>query len=200
MKVEIGRSEFLEALKGAISRADVIRRLGLPISGSSYKRIRHLALDAGVSLSELPGQAWSCDPIPLTDLPFKMKHEPTRLRKAGVALASAWFLSRGYEVSLPLEPVTYDLVVESEAGFKKIQVKTTNGNVARLLRTSYGKTHFPSTGNYGTSIYREDEVDFFFICTGSGDRYLIPWSITGEKGRISLARYANFKLPSIMPV
>lgn len=56
---------------------------------------------------------------------------PRRLREAGSYLVAAACALRGYSVSWPLEPVTYDLVVDLRPhGLQRVQVKTATSKTA----------------------------------------------------------------------
>ncbi|WP_375155070.1 group I intron-associated PD-(D/E)XK endonuclease [Micromonospora sp. 4G55] len=109
-----------------------------------------------------------------------------------------WFLSRGYMVSLPVEQTTYDLVVESDEGLKRVQVRTSRGGqVVGLTRTQYGASKgTPSSGRYGSRPYRSGELDLFYIYCGDGSAYLIPLDAVLGMRCLSLAKYANYRLPS----
>lgn len=92
----------------------------------------------------------------------------------GIGLAIAHFTLKGNVVCIPLtDSQCYDLVVDID-GLKKIQIKTTRaknpfGNYVVELRT---KTHC------GSKIYLykglEENLDFIFILTEEGKKYLIP--------------------------
>ncbi|WP_430503102.1 group I intron-associated PD-(D/E)XK endonuclease [Micromonospora trifolii] len=63
--------------------------------------------------------------VPDVAVPFASAELPDRLRAAAIGEAIAWFLRRGYLPSIPVEPTRYDLVVESDDGLKRVQVKST---------------------------------------------------------------------------
>jgi PD-(D/E)XK endonuclease len=120
--------------------------------------------------------------------------------KSGLSVAAKWFLDRGYVVSVPLEPACYDLITESDDGLKKVQVKTTkrletSGRYGvRLLRTIYDPEATPNAGGrYRQVPYLTGMVDYFFIVTGGGDMYLIPFDVVAAKRSIVLDRkYSAF--------
>jgi hypothetical protein len=192
-----------EAIAGSTSWAEAFRRLGLKNSGSLEREARKYAEKKGIDTSHFLGQAWMKRPVdPSISTPFSRAQDDEQLRRAAPATATAWFMGRGYAVSVPVEPVAYDLVVESDGGFKRIQVKSTtrrerSGRYAiRLRKSQYGASWNPACGSQGGSRpYRPDEVDFFFVVTGDGSKYLIPLSETSGATRLVLdVKYAAFRV------
>jgi hypothetical protein len=122
------------------------------------------------------------------------------LPKSAVALASAWFLERGYRVSVPTEPAPYDLVTESDDGFARIQVKSTVTREAGrwavgISRRQYTAGVLNAGGARRSCAYTESEIDFFFIVTGDGSQFLVPLDATNGIGRLALdSKYAAFRV------
>ena len=93
---------------------------------------------------------------------------------AGLSMAIAYFGSNGYVVSIPLNDTQdYDLVVEKDDKFYKVQCRATNQlskyNVYRLDLRSCG-------GTKGTVYNRiiDTKIDFLFALCGDGTMFLIP--------------------------
>ncbi len=116
------------------------------------------------------------------------------------SIAAKWFLDRGYVVSVPLEPTSYDLITESNDGLKRVQVKTTrrtepnNGRyVVRIARKAYDATTPPNAGGCRKHVpYTADQIDFFFVIAPNA-MFLIP--IDSVVGLTSLnldEKYAAF--------
>lgn len=78
-----------------------------------------------------------------------------------------------------------------------MQVKTSRGTQAGIVKTQYGAGVSPSCGKYGHRPYREDEIDFFFIFTATGTMYLIPIAAVAGKSVLSLARYRRYQLSGL---
>jgi hypothetical protein len=196
--VTIRPDALREATMGARSWAEVNRRLGLPeASGGAYKRIQRLAADAGIDTSHMLGKNWNRVPVKALPVPFASEYDPANLHRVGAAVATAWFIARGYMVSLPVEPARYDLIAESDAGLQRVQVKTgSNSSRVHITRAAYGagKMH-PSTGKYGRRPYEPGEIDLFFIYLAMGAKYLIPLSAVQGLRTLALARYADYRLP-----
>jgi hypothetical protein len=159
-----------------------------------YKRVR------AMGLMRSPEQVRCIAPgIPI---PFQAEVSDLNLRVASVGEAAAWFLRRGYVVSAPLAVAQYDLVVESDDGFAKIQVKTTTAKdrygrwAVGISRKEYGaEAERNADGSRKKRPYRSDEVDFFFIVTGCGDKYLIPLPATQGATALTLNhKYAAYKV------
>jgi hypothetical protein len=190
-----------EALRRAIAEsrswAQVQEKLRMARPGRNYARLRAIAEAIGADTGSLYGQAWSSAPIEALPVPFANSFDPALLRRMGQAVATAWFRGRGYVASIPAEPSCYDLVVESDAGLRRVQVKTTNNGGANITKTQYGIGTSPSTGKYGSRPYAPEEIDFFFILTGTGAMYLIPIDAVAGKRAIELKRYIRYKLPDL---
>jgi hypothetical protein len=141
--------------------------------------------------------------IEFPSLPFQRAPAQTHLRSAAIGIAVRWFLDRGYIPSVPLEPARYDLVVDSDGGLQRIQIKTTNFRdkqgvwVVHAHRTRYhadAETRGVA-GKRKAVPYTPVEIDFFFVVTGDLTTYLIPIAASGDRKNLTLGKkYAKFKL------
>lgn len=138
-----------------------------------YKRVRAM----GLARSSREAQQTA----PYVPVPFSRDVDPNLLRAAAIGHAVAWFLARGYTPSIPVEPAQYDLVVESDDGLQRVQVKSTTRR-ERSGRWCAGIRRQEYTPGDGRSRrgYRSDEIDLFFIVAGDGTAYLIPLDATGR--------------------
>jgi hypothetical protein len=111
-------------------------------------------------------------------------------------------MERGYTVCIPVKPALYDLVVDSDAGLVRVQVKSTTSHdrtgrwLVRIHRMAYDPTVKPTAnGSRVKCVYSPGEVDFFFIVTAEGDNYLIPLESTNGVSSLTLdSKYAAFKV------
>lgn len=107
----------------------------------------------------------------------------SRLRHAAIGTAIAWFMERGCVASLPLESAAYDLVVDFEGSFYKVQVKTSTApdREVGFSRSVYDATRASSlaTGRVRRGPYLPGDVDYFFVVLVTGERYLIPYDTIG---------------------
>ena len=165
--------------------------------GRLQKRVRSLQLDT----SHFRGQAWGSQPVEAMPLPFTRKPSRASFQRAATSLATAWFLERGYGVSVPAEPRPYDLVVESDEGFAKIQVKSTVSMVGGCWTVGINRLAYDASARIGAngarrkSRYLPNEVDFFFIVVYSGDKYIIPYAATSGVLHLTLDRkYAAYRV------
>jgi hypothetical protein len=194
----IDSDNLREAVASSRSWAQIEAKLGYPRRANrSHARVRRAVADAGIDASGLYGQAWGRAPLDPLSVPFSNEFEPQLLHRMGTAVATAWFIGRGYTVSMPVEPACYDLVVESDSGLRRVQVKTARGVTARLTKTQYGLGSSPSTGKYGHRPYMVNEVDLFFILAASSAMYLIPIKAVMGKSGIALGRYERYRLPGL---
>lgn len=138
-------------------------------------------------------------PVVGENVPFAREQDAKYLQKAAVSMAASWFMERGYMVSLPIEPALYDMVVESDDGLVRVQVKSTVRQdkagrwAVRICRLAYDR--HANSGRTRRS-YSADEIDYFFVVTGCGDKYLIPLGIVQGIGALTLdSKYSSFKLP-----
>jgi hypothetical protein len=194
------RDRLPDAIRESSSWAEVARRIGYhESSGSAYATMKRGAARLGLDTAHLP-DAWNSRVLePTCAIPFAREALDDRLRSAAIGEAVSWFLRRGYVPSLPVEPARYDIVVESDEGLKKVQVKTTtrrkNGRFqVGVSRMQYG-TNLTATANGRRSrvAYVPEDVDFFFVLTGAADRYLIPIDVVGTRAVLSLGdKYQAF--------
>lgn len=115
------------------------------------------------------------------------------LRRAGSHIAAAWFALSGWEVSWPLEPCRYDLLVVAEGLIRRIQVKTST------VRAGSDWKVYLSTSRRTRTAYDPSEIDAFFIVDGDLNLYLIPVTVVGGLHAIHLARYGEYRLPGLKP-
>ncbi|MGH3418414.1 MAG: group I intron-associated PD-(D/E)XK endonuclease [Streptosporangiaceae bacterium] len=122
----------------------------------------------------------------------QLKPELTQLRRAAESLAAAWFVLCGRNVAFPVEPDTYDLLVDMPDGLKRVQVKTTTfkskaGWLAQIGRRPY------SIGNNAALVpYDPEVIDLFFIIDGDLAMYLIPSRVIAGRVQILLRTYRDF--------
>ena len=104
-------------------------------------------------------------------------------------MTAAWFALCGYDVSWPLEPSRYDLLVSGNEGIRKVQVKTTTVRVGETWKV------YLSTARTVRKTYAPGEIDEFFVITGELECYLIPFADVGGLHAIHLRHYERFRLP-----
>jgi hypothetical protein len=112
------------------------------------------------------------------------------LDRAGPALAAAWFMLCGNDVSWPLEPSRYDLLVTTAAGIRRVQVKTTRTRAGESWKV------YLSTTRGERRTYGPDEIDDFFIVDGDLNYYLIPVAAVGGLHAIHLNAYGQYRQAS----
>lgn len=160
---------------------DVFTSLGLRTPRKDTRaRITGHAIRLGLDLRHLNAKSAAIPP------PASWRIDPMRLRDAALPIAAAWFTVRGSTISLPIEQAVYDLLVQSDDGIHRVQVKTTttkstgNGTVT-VSRRPY------SVGNLAPRMpYDPDVIDYFFIVDGDFDMYLIPSRVVAGRVAIQL--------------
>jgi PD-(D/E)XK nuclease superfamily protein len=198
---DLDNEALADAIRKSNSWAAVLRELGLDASGTTYKRVQCAAAALAIDTAHFTGQAWAAGPVEAVAVPFINRQDDSNLRRAGVAIATAWFMYRGYVVSIPIELTRYDLVVESDTSFARVQVKSTTIKergrwTVRIARRKYdAETAMNAGGRRISSPYLPGEIDFFFIVTGGGEQYLIPLSATNGATKLTLdSKYAGYKV------
>lgn len=156
-----------------------------------YRRLRRMGINRSLK-EHIEAQE---DRLPNNSSPFLETTRPENLRDAALGKAMGWFLGRGHVVSVPTTPTSYDLVVETNSGFKKIQIKTTTRRersgawAAQIVKRPYDATlPVGAAGKRRAVPYNEGEVDYFFIVTGDQSIYIIPFGVVRGLQGISLGQ------------
>lgn len=133
----------------------------------------------------------------MTTLALKNVVNSKKQGDVGLGLAIAWFTMNGFHVSIPLtDSQDYDLVVDIDDRLCKVQVRTTyhrrdTGNYQVNLRVLGGNR----SGTGKTKHFDPSRIDYLFVVTDAGDRYLIPARQIAAKSVISLCeKYAGYKV------
>lgn len=176
----LDKAGVVEAVSSSRLWLEALDKLHLPRTAASYRRLQRLAGEAGISLS---GAALEQD-IPV-ELPAALRGgvTPTTLEKGarseGAILAA--LLRLGYNVLLPFGVARYDLVIETTAGFKRVQCKT-----GRVI----GDSIVISTVSKGKSY--DGDADYFGIHEPvSGNVYLLPFNVVGNRRALYLRINGN---------
>ena len=116
--------------------------------------------------------------------------------RAGLSAAIAYFGMNGYTVSIPINDIQdYDLVVEMNNVFYKVQCKSTgakndSGNYKVKLETWGGLN-----GGTRYSRVKDSTVQLLFVLTGEQTMYVIPVSeITQSTQLILNNNYDKYKV------
>lgn len=173
-------ADLAQAVERSTSWAQVVETLGLT-GGSSVATVRGHAARLHIDATHLRPAA----PVPRN---ARAAPQPalTNLPRAGTHLAAAWFALCGAEVSWPLEPCRYDLLVWRDHAAQRVQVKTTTLRVNRSWKVRL------ATSGAQLVTYDPDEIDQFFIVDGDLRLYLIPVDVVGGLKAIHLAKYEQF--------
>ncbi|GAA1735084.1 hypothetical protein [Microbacterium paludicola] len=124
----------------------------------------------------------------MAGLTTESRFDSANLRRAGSMLAAGWFALEGNQVSWPLEPCRYDLLVGGLGGIRRVQVKTTTVRVGSTWKV------YLSTTSGGRTIYTPDEIDEFFVIDGDLNYYRIPIQAVEGVQAIHLGGYERFRL------
>jgi hypothetical protein len=172
--------QLTEAVGTAASWPEVAEKLGLV--ADSTRTLRGHAARLGLDVRHL-----TAAPAPPQHV-FEMSTDLIHLRRAGSLLAASWFTLCGYEVSWPLEPCRYDLVVSTHGCMARVQVKTAT------RRDGGSWVVWLSTTGRRRATYDPDEIEYFFVVDGDLTYYLIPFSVVGGLHAIHLSSYTNYRV------
>lgn len=128
------------------------------------------------------------------DTTSSIRPDGRRLSRAGPLLAAAWFTLCGDDVSWPLEPCRYDLIVSSRLGVRRVQVKTTTTRAGATWKV------YLSTSRQGRTTYGPNEIDDFFTIDGERNYYVIPVRLVGGLHAIHLSVYAHHRVAPLLPM
>lgn len=112
--------------------------------------------------------------------------------RAGLSAAIAYFGMNGYNVSIPLNDTQdYDLVVEKDNIFQKVQCKAT----ASTNKSGTYKVKLQTWGGAnGGTLYgtvKDSSADLLFVLVENKDMFLIPIKDITNKANLTLKDYEN---------
>jgi len=111
-------SELAAAISSSVTWREVVEKVGLT-DPSSQVTLKGHAARLGIETDHLNKR-----PAPPSSVGPAMHADPRHLGRSGAMLAAGWFALCGYDVSWPLEPCRYDLLVTSANQIHRVQVKT----------------------------------------------------------------------------
>jgi len=153
-----------------------------PDTGVIRGHARRMSLDTAHLDSEIEDPA--AGSVPMPDL--------ANLSRAGPLLAATWYTLCGHNVSWPLEPSRYDLLVVDRQQGKpcKVQVKTTT------VRAGGSWKVYLSTSGRRRQVYCPGEIDEFFVIDGDLTCYVIPIAAVGGLFAVHLGAYDLYRVES----
>lgn len=179
------------AIADCTSWAHVLRVLGVNNNGDSLSRVRGHASRLGLDVSHLDRAA---TPRPASRRPASPP-EPQQLRKAATSIAASWFALRGYGTAIPVEPESYDLLVEFPDGVQRVQVKSTTCRARNgRWQVQVGRRPYSLDKAAGRAPYHPDALDVFFIVCGDGGLYLIPSRLLAGRVAVYVDSYRDCRV------
>lgn len=177
-----GDAQLAQAVQDSQSWTEVAATLGLA-GGSSVNAVKAHALRLGLET----GRLTSRQPRANGDA-VALQPDPQLLRRAASMLAAGWLTLCGHDVSWPLEPCRYDLLVMLDEVPARIQVKTTT------VRRGETWVVWLSNSRTGRILYAPDEIDYFFVIDGDFGCYLIPIAAVAGRHSISLSACSEYRI------
>jgi hypothetical protein len=183
-------AQLKRAVANSYSWDEVLSRLGLSGSYDERNRVKGHALRLGLDLSRIEASKPS-DSLPASSPEIK------KLRDAAASIAASWFLLRGLNAAIPVEPTVYDLLVTMPDGVKRVQVKTTICRGKDGWTVGVGRRPY-SIGNRDRMVpYDPDALDYFFILDGDLTMYLIPSRVIAGRVAILLRNYTKYVVGNV---
>jgi len=184
--------ELMAVLASATTWTQVLTALKLrPGSRRCREAVEAKAAQLGLATDQIGVAARRRRAIPAEWL--SLDPDLDHLRNAAEPLSTAWFLLRDLWPAVPAEPRPYDLLLETPAGLRRVQVKTTTYRDRRgswLVRVGHRPDGSPTRADFVP--YDADEVDLFFIVDGDLLLYLIPREVIEGKTSLCLRDYTSF--------
>jgi hypothetical protein len=186
-----GDAWFRDTVSTSSSWSEVLGRLHYSAdSGSARSTIRRRARALGVETSHLDGPSSGDVGRPW---PFEGRGEARHLRRAAAFLVAAKCALLGYDVSWPLEPKAYDLLLDVGAdGIVRVQVKSgtrrVNGSWTAWI------TRGAADSGRRRGYYSAEEIDYFGVVDGDQAVYMIPVRAVEGMTALSLRSYERFRL------
>jgi hypothetical protein len=175
--------DLRDGVTGAHSWLDVFDRLGA-VGVSAQTTVRGHAARLGLDVRQLT-------PVTFTSADSDQVPTTANLDRAGSLLAAAWFALCGFNVSWPLEPCRYDLLVSRESRIRRVQVKTTTVRAGGTWKV------YLSVSGHDRRPYDPSEIDDFFIIDGELNHYIIPVATVGGLHAIHLSGYDQFRVEKL---
>jgi hypothetical protein len=166
---------------------EVLTTLGLSArAGGERALVKAHALRLGLDVSRL-GR-----PAPHAADPCALEPNLAHLRRAAESLAATWFMLCGRNVAFPVEPDTYDLLVDMPDGPKRVQVKTTTFKSKDGWMVQIGRRPYSMGNNALLVPYDPEIIELFFIVDGDLAIYLIPSRVIAGRVQILLRTYREY--------
>lgn len=173
------------AVAEAESWEDVLTALGY--SGDAVRMratIRNHALRLRLGVDHLEPDR----PVPDT-CPFAAGPDLSHLRRSGPLLVAASLTLTGLQISWPLEPAAYDLVVHTASRLLRVQVKTTTKKAGDTWLCDISRQ-----SGARRAWYSPEEIDYFGVVDGDLEVYLIPLEAVAGLSVISVRKYGRYRL------
>jgi hypothetical protein len=176
-----------QALAASRTWEEALMSLGLSgRAGGERTLLRGHALRLGIDVSHLGS------PAPHAAVASSLQPDLKHLREAAETLAATWFVACGCEVAVPTVPCSYDLLVTTPDGIKRVQVKTTACVTKDGWQVTVSRRPYSIRKDAPLIPYNPEDVDLFFIVDGDLTMYVIPMIAIAGRMRILLRSYKKY--------
>lgn len=188
---------FAEAVAESKTWSGVARRVGTGTDRTSIESMRELACQLGLETSHL--QMRQIRPVQLPAALPDQTFENFGLEAE--YLAAAWFVSRGFRVTLASSGLPYDLILDSGEELQRVQVKSTTATPGADGKVAVKVSRLTASAGAGTNrrdqCYAPTDFDLFFILTGEGHVFLVPLQGVAGQKRLTVGPASPFYVQTI---
>lgn len=183
--------QLREAVVSSTCWSEVLARLGAVDDAGDRLRVKGQAARLGLDYAHLAAPELQAVDGGEFGRPGKLE----TLRVAAPSIAMAWFALRGYPVGLPVEPQVYDLLVTTEKGIQRVQVKScTRPEAQGRWQVGIGRRPYVMDKSARKVPYDPDSLDLFFIVLGDGSIFLIPIAALAGRTQIYAHNYTPYRV------
>lgn len=183
--------ELREAVADCDSWSEVAEHLRLNSDRRTGIRLRGHAMRLGLDVAHITQQHQPLDrpPSKAYDTGSPRLAE---LRRAAPSIAAAFFALRGLAVAIPHDQQEYDLLITTDEGIQRVQVKTTTCRTRTgTWQVGIGHRPYNLDKTAAKDPYEPDAFDWFFVVSGDGGLYFIPMQVVAGFTVIYLSAYED---------
>ncbi len=183
MDIKSQDAQITKLFESGFGARHIATKLGITHYASVSKRLIRMGLKRGHCVEDS------------SKLDVKLIPNQEKLRVSAEHYARYFFISHGYNTLEPEPGAPYDLVVEFNGKFQKIQVKSSScKNASGNYCFKLVKTRNTRGSLVRRVFYSPDECDYFFLFDMCGNKWLIPFSKLGPNTVVPALRYPGYQI------
>jgi hypothetical protein len=185
-KGQLRKEQLQKLIKRGLSLRQMAEELGRSRTNICYW-MRRYSLKTQHFVPKTTAQAWSNESA--------ARLSTNKRGDVGLGQAMAWFLSKGFSVSVPLtESQPYDLVVDDGARLHRVEVRYTGAKDKHNFVVKLSTSNLTASG-HKTRFLDRTKVDLLFAVTSKLDLFLIPTSeLSGHRVAVLGPKYESCRV------